>query len=327
MKIFHCFVVVLVIFLAACGQQEKTFQERLLPIPKDSGFKMEGYWVWGGSAIKVGSTYHLFASRWPKKNKFPDDYFKESEIVYATASNPIGPYSFQKVIISERDSMFWDSNMAHNPSIYKVGDEYVLFYIGSDFTTMRKGSGRLLRRAGFATAKNIEGPWTRADEPVFAEESNNPALLTEEDGRVKLVFRDERLKVRMATAENFAGPYEIANGNLWPESPIEDFYLFKKQGKYHLVCEDNVAALTGHERWGAHLVSENGIDNWQKYSPVVVYDHEIIYENNDTLHCVRRERPQLLIQRNKITHLFNGVYDGQNSWCQPVGLSPALEID
>jgi hypothetical protein len=49
-----------------------------------SGFKMEGYWVWCGSVIRVDSLYHLFASRWPKTGPFPEGYKTNSEIVRAT---------------------------------------------------------------------------------------------------------------------------------------------------------------------------------------------------------------------------------------------------
>ena len=74
----------------------KPFIARLQLISANSGFKMDGYWVWCGSMIKMGNTYHMFASRWPKKNKFPDDYYAESEIVRATFSSPMGPYFFSE---------------------------------------------------------------------------------------------------------------------------------------------------------------------------------------------------------------------------------------
>ncbi|QGY47944.1 hypothetical protein GM418_31095 [Maribellus comscasis] len=311
----------------SCVEKEKIFFDSLQPVSEKSGFKMDGYWVWGGSVVKVDSTFHMFASRWPRKNKFPDDYFVESEIVHATSSSAEGPFSFQRVVIGERDSIFWDSNMAHNPTIHKIGDEFVLFYIGSDFTTLREESNRLIRRVGYATAKNINGPWKRSELPVLDEESNNPALFVENDGSVKLMYRDAELLVKIASADNFRGPYKVVNKNVWPTAKIEDFYLYRKDGKYHMICEDNVGQLTGHERWGAHLISENGIDDWQKFAPVVVYDHDIIFEEGDTLHCVRRERPQLLINNQNMTHLYNGVYDGINSWCQPVKIVPSIKVD
>jgi len=64
-----------------------------------------------------------------------------------------------------------------------------------------------------------------------------------------------------------------------------------------------------------------------KYDPVVVYDHEIAFENDSVLHCIRRERPQLLIENREITHLITAVYDGQDSWCQPVKLKQPFRIE
>lgn len=295
-------------------------------VPAESGFRMDGYWVWGGSMIRVGSTYHLFASRWIKRMDFPREYRFDSEIVRATSKSPMGPFKFEEVVIGERDSSFWDANMAHNPTIHQIGDEFVLFYIGSDFTTYRENTEFLLRLVGYASSKSIEGPWKRSDEPIIKEESNNPAVLIE-DSRVLLLFRDAPLRVAMAEADHYKGPYEVVNNNVWPDSKLEDFYLFKSRNQYHLVCEDNVGKVSGHERWGIHLYSDNGVDGWEKYDPVEVYDHEINYENGQTLHCTRRERPQLLIEEGKITHLLTGVYDGKNSWCQPVKLKQPVPVE
>jgi hypothetical protein len=296
------------------------------PVPVNSGFKMEGYWVWGGSMVKVDSVYHLFASRWPKEAAFPDGYRNRSEIVRATSASPLGPFKFEEVVIGERDSSFWDSNMAHNPTIHKIGDEYVLFYIGSDFNTMLPGSHQLLRRVGYAHAKSVYGPWERAAMPVIDVESNNPALLVEND-RVLLLYRDEKLQTFMATADSYHGPYVVKNSNVWPDMKIEDFYLFKSEEGYHIICEDNVGGISGHVRWGVHLFSDNGINNWLEYSPVIVYNHDIALENDSTIHCVRRERPQLLIECNRITYLLTSVFDGMNSWCQPVGLKHPVKLD
>lgn len=293
--------------------------------PSGSGFRMEGYWVWGGSMIKVDSRYYLFASRWKKNGPFPEGYRQNSEIVMASSDSPSGPFKFEEVVIGERDSCFWDSNMSHNPTIHKTGNEYVLYYIGSDFTTLNS-SGTLLRRVGYATSKSIAGPWVRSDKPVIDTESNNPAILVEKDC-VKLVYRDSDLKVFMAESDTYKGPFKVLNNNLWPKCKLEDFYIFKTENKYHIVCEDNVGGVSGHVRWGVHLFSVDGISNWNPYEPVVVYDHEILMEDNTVMKCVRRERPQLLIENGMITYLINGVYDGKESWCQPVKLKDPLKTD
>jgi len=90
---------------------------------------MSGYFVWCGSVIKVGDVYEMFASRWPASTKFPDGYRQHSEIVRAEASRPQGPYVFKEVVIGKRAAGKWDSAMAHNPAIYKVGGTFVLFYM------------------------------------------------------------------------------------------------------------------------------------------------------------------------------------------------------
>ncbi|MCX6950879.1 MAG: glycoside hydrolase family protein [Verrucomicrobia bacterium] len=300
--------------------------ERFLPVPAGSGFRLAGYWVWCGSPIKVGDEYHLFAARWPKQSKFPDGYREASEIVRAVARDPLGPYAFQEVVIGERDRRYWDSNMAHNPTIHRIRGEFVLFYIGSDFTTFRPHTKSLLRQIGYARAPTIRGPWTRSDRPLIAEESNNPAVCVEADGAVKLMYRDADLRVIVATAPGYAGPYQTRNAQVWPRARLEDFYVFRGGGRYFALCEDNVGGLTGHERWGALLVSPDGIDGWQPSVPPAVYDHAIALQPGGTLRCVRRERPQLLIEDGRITHLFTAVYDGTDSWSQPVALARPIDL-
>jgi hypothetical protein len=131
----------------------------------------------------------------------------------------------------------------------------------------------------------------------------------------------------MALFQNYKGLYRVVNENVWPECKLEDFYLFKSEELYHIMCEDNVGGVSGHKRWGVHLNSKDGITNWLTYNTVVVYDHDLTYQDNTVLHLVRRERPQLLITNGKITHLINGVYDGTNSWCQLVELKKQIKIE
>jgi hypothetical protein len=294
--------------------------------PLNSGFRMDGYWVWCGSAIKDGSVYHLFASRWKKTGPFPEGYRQNSEIVHATSRSPMGPFRFEEVVIGERDSSFWDSNMAHNPTIHKIGNEYVLFYIGSDFTTINPKTKNLLRRVGYASSKSLYGPWKRCEKPIVNEESNNPAII-EYNRKIRLLYRDNELRMWLAESDSYKGPYKIINDNVWPEAKLEDFYLYKTRDQFHIICEDNVGKVSGHERWGVHLVSGDGVKGWKKATDVIVYDHNILLDNDSVMHLIRRERPQLLIIDNRIEYLYNGVYDGKESWCQPVRLDPPVKLN
>jgi len=321
--IFWAALVTLLLPVASSGGDDLQFAGRFGAVPKGSGFAMKGWFVWCGTAIKVGDEYDLFASRWPEGAQFPEGYRTNSEIVRAVASRPEGPYVFQEVVIGKRAAGKWDSGMAHNPAIYKTGDTFVLYYIGSDV-------GSRFRQIGVATAKNIAGPWTRRDQPLdlgVASDANNPSACFEADGSVKLIWRTSDLRVCISTARSWAGPYTLANSNVWPASRLEDFFFFKYAGGYHVVCEDNVGKVTGHERWGAHLFSADGVTGWKPWREPVVYDHRIRWTDGSDFVATRRERPWLLIENGKLTHLFTAVYDGRHTWNQPVPIMPPLAWD
>jgi len=140
--------------------------------------------------------------------------------------------------------MLQDKTVAQ-PEIPEAFKEAGMMVHGSDFTTLRQGSNRLLRRVGYATARRIEGPWTRCDRPLISEESNNPAIWFDQDQPVRLICRDENLVVKIADSESYKGPYLLKNENVWPGARLEDFYLFRSGGEYHFICEDNEGSVGG----------------------------------------------------------------------------------
>jgi hypothetical protein len=309
---------------SAAGSTADINPKAFAPVAKGTGFAMDGYFVWCGSVIKVGDKYEMFASRWPASTKFPEGYRQHSEIVRAEATRPEGPYVFKEVVIAARAAGKWDSAMAHNPAIYQVGGTFVLFYIGSDV-------GSKLRQIGVATAPSVTGPWARQDKPLnlgLAGDANNPAAWFEPDGSVKLVWRTANLRVCESAAKSFAGPFSVVNDNLWPTAQVEDFFLFKKGSTYHLICEDNAGKVTGHDRkWGAHLISDDGVAQWRTAPEPIAYDDTIRWTDGTEFNPVRRERPWLLIENGTITYLFNAVFDGKQTWNQPVPLATPIHLD
>jgi len=309
--------------------------DRLQPVPKEAGFRMPGYFVWGGSLIYADGQYHLFASRWPHEDqRIPSGdgsvedrvaslsgYRQASEIVRAISADPLGPYRFVEVVVSGRGGDFWDGQMCHNPKIVKIGDRYVLYYIGRSVNNQR-------RKVGYAWAESVAGPWQRSDESILlTEDANNPAPYIHADGRVVLAFRDRYLVDYVALADRFDGRYEIWAGNIVPGIKLEDPTLFVKDGLYHMVIEDNRGQLTGDVRHGAHLVSEDA-RNWRVFQPVKVYTHTIQWTDGTATTFDRRERPELVNLNQpperkydgEPTHLITGVQLGQTSWCvvQPI---------
>lgn len=293
------------------------------PVSRDSGFRMPGWHVWCGSVIRGDEGhYHLFASRWPEATGFPEGYRQHSEIVRAVSENPLGPFRFQEVVIGKRAPGRWDSGMAHNPAVYRAGKGFALFYIGSD-------EGSSYRRIGVATAPSVEGPWTRADLPLdlgVEDDANNPSAVVEEDGSVRLLWRNARLKVCLSESSGVHGPYRIRNSDVWPHSKLEDFFLFKAAGGWRMVCEDNVGAVSGHERWGVGFESADGVTGWEPWGRPVAYDHTIPWVGGGTFTAFRRERPWLLVENGAVTHLFTGVWDGKHAWNQPVPLKQSWPV-
>ena len=284
-------------------------------IPCNSGLQMDGYFVWGGSVVELDGRFHMFASRWPKETGFPRGYFDHSEIVHAQADNPIGPYEFRDVVTPARGGDFWDGKMTHNPTIYRVDDQFVLFHNGS-------AVGSPIRKVAYATAPSVNGPWTRLDDPLpLSEDANNPGACFASGGALKLVFRDRDLKMGIAEAPSLAGPYTVRNWHIIPDANLEDAYLYFKDGLYHIICEDNRAQISGHDRWGVHLVSEDGVTNWRNADPVVAYTHTVRWEDGSATTFERRERPQLVFDADgNITHLCTGVLTEGRTWylVQPV---------
>ena len=291
-------------------QKVETLLDGILPVSKDSGFRMDGYFIWGGSVIKVGQKYNMFASRWPEETGFPGGYMTHSEIVRAEADSPEGPYIFREVVIHGRGGEYWDGGMVHNPTIHSVEMEYVLFYNGC-------AEGRRTRRVGYAVAESITGPWRRIDEALpLSEDANNPAACFEANGEIKLIFRNRELKMGIAVAPRYDSPYKVLDFEITPGIKLEDPYMYHQNGMYHIICEDNHGQVSSHERWGVHLVSEDGIHNWHPADPVVAYTHTITWEDGTHSVMERRERPQLIFDyKGMISHLCTGVLYQGKTWC------------
>ncbi|MGN6540746.1 MAG: hypothetical protein ACTHKY_08070, partial [Ginsengibacter sp.] len=92
-KLLKSFALIIALLLSySCYVQCQTLKDALQPAVKKGGFKMDGYILWCPSVIKVGNTYHMFASRWPQQYGLAG-WTKYSEIVRATSDNLYGPYT------------------------------------------------------------------------------------------------------------------------------------------------------------------------------------------------------------------------------------------
>lgn len=312
-------------------------------VPRAGGFRMKDYWVWCGSVIKGDDgRYHMFASRWPKDITFHPGWMTSSEIVRAVADKPEGPYTFANVVLPARGAEYWDGRSTHNPFITKHGDTYLLFYMGSThpFSDPPRGTlfpltdpraivARSHKRIGLATAKSLNGPWTRADRPVLDTKpgtfysflTSNPSAVVHDDGSVLLMFKARRyqgteyspMMLGVARAKHFLGPYAVVGQEPVFSSTrfgeVEDPFIWKTDTGYGLIAKDMAGTLVGEKHAGVYAVSRDGLD-WKLAPTPKAYTRKITWDDGQTQTMGQLERPFVLFENGRPTMLFAAAGDG-----------------
>ncbi|MEA4889857.1 MAG: glycoside hydrolase family protein [Clostridiaceae bacterium] len=305
---------------------------------------MDDYWVWCGSVIQgEDGHYHMFASRWPKSLPFFQGYIACSEIVRAESDTPEGPYIFQEIVLGDRGEAFWDGRMTHNPAIRKVGDTYLLFYIGATYPGAKPDAAELSRshvpvtttcyhsiRIGMATAKSIKGPWLRPDKPILEPRPGkwdctvvtNPAPCILDNGFICLYYRSntpEGLKIGVAGAKDYASPFYRLKDEpaltLIDGGQVEDPFVWRQDGHFEMIAKDMTGEITGEKHAGIHALSADGLE-WFLADPPKAYSRRVIWDNGAVTIQGSLERPQLLFCQNVPTHLFAATADGPGGFDQ-----------
>lgn len=310
-----------------------------------SGFKMDGYWIWCGSAVKEeGKGYHLYAARWGKDYPMLEGYIFNSHIVHAFSETLEGPYSFVEKVLPEKDDpSCWDGRMTHNPVVVKYKDEYLLYYIGSTYEgeptpasevkENRKKMEVVYDRIciGVARSKSPAGPWKVCPRPVLTPRADkwdnwivtNPAPCVLPDGRIFLYYRSNSKlgPIGLAIYNDPEGEAERFDMPVFTKDMfVEDPFVWHNGEYFEMIAKDLSGNLTKEYHAGAHFVSEDGI-KWEythkAYSRNIVMDGKEI-----TLGSL--ERPQLLFDKKGTpVALFAAVADGPggfnnapNTWNQ-----------
>lgn len=319
---------------------------RLGKAPRNGGFKMEGYWVWGSSVIKgEEGKYHMFASRWPKSMSFHPGWMINSEIVRASSTTPEGPYQFEEVVFKKRGPQYWDGQSTHNPRILKHKDTYVLFYMGSthpfeDFPesdTLKLNSkysiiGRSNERIGIATSKSVSGPWVRKDAPIidvkpdtyYSFLTSNPSPIMHKDGSVTLIFKSRghnskfpyhgHMNIGLAKAKHYNEDYKVVtNTPLFSDTNfgiVEDPFIWEDHEGYKMIAKDHVGSIS-KVKGGVGIISySKDAINWNVKKSPIAYTKNIVWDDGETQKLGQMERPFILFENGKATHIFFAVMDG-----------------
>ena len=316
------------------------FIDRLCPAPLGGGFSLPDHWIWCGSAIRgPEGRYHLFASSWPKSLAFHPHWVTNSRTVRAVADRPEGPYAFVEDVLPPRGPGYWDGRATHNATIHYRDGSYYLFYTGItypedppfagapiDAASPLAARARAAQRIGLATAPSPEGPWQRADRPLIEPRANqwdalmttNPAACIREDGRTLLAYKSARhhkakLEYGMAVADQPEGPYRrLAEAPIFQfpgNEHIEDAYLWHNGQFYEIVMKDMAGGLSGEPHAGIHATSPDGL-KWTLSEPALAYSRKLLWEDGSRTEQGNLERPQLLIEDGRPTHIFFATTEG-----------------
>lgn len=336
--------------LASCSKEVKTppFIDRILPAPKEGGFQDPDYWIWGASVIKgEDGRYHMFASRWTKEVDF-GNWVTNSEVVRAVADTPVGPYIFQEVVLPIRGKQYFDGMCTHNPRVIKYKDQYLLYYFGTTYDfplpdaenpDISKENWRdswMNKRVGLAISNSVKGPWKRLDRPVIEPRPNhwdasitsNPAPAVDpKTGKILLMYKSSTegltppLLLGVSMADQPEGPYrrlseepilrfETEGNN---RRDVEDPYIWWNGKHYEGIVKDRSGEICGEEGGGVHMWSKDGV-KWHLYEQIKAYSRDILWDDGSRSHQNHFERPFLLIEEGKPTHLFAATGTGPKAW-------------
>lgn len=334
-------------------KRELSLPERMLPAPLNGGFRMKNYWVWDPSIVKgEDGLYHMFASRWSKDYGF-GNWVTNSEIVRAVSKSPAGPYEFAEVVLPARGKKFFDGCTTHNARIVKSGAYYLLYYFGNTYSEPSPEPGIdvwanglaqkawMNKRIGMAWSTSVYGPWTRSDQTILeprpgrwdASITSNPSPVALPDGSIYLMYKSSQkdhnppLLLGAAGARSFKGPYErLSDKPLFefhtkgqPDNDVEDPFVWWENDHYELIMKDRFGHICGEEGGGIHALSKDGI-KWELANPVKAYSKHILWEDGSKTIQANFERPFLLFEEGKATHLFAATgagskpYQLEESW-------------
>jgi hypothetical protein len=333
------------LFLTAnLSAAELDLGSRVQPLPESNRFAEEGYFVWCGAPVKgADGKYHLFYSRWPVKVGFAPGWAIHSEIAYAIADKPGGPYRHINVALPKRGinpatgKKFWDADVTHNSNAFFHNGKFYLYYMGNHGDGKSYPMHRNNQRIGVAIAENPAGPWKRLDSPIVDISSNkkafdslcvtNPAACIRPDGGVVLVYKAVQhmdgkvmggnVRYGVALAEKPEGPYVKNPGKIFEaDKPgkhwmvAEDPFIWHSEkygNRYYAVTRDVVGTFSGSSGGICLFQSDDGLI-WKPATQPKVLDKFYALANG-RLSTTPVERPSLLIENGEPTYLF-GAADG-----------------
>lgn len=315
----------------------------LLPTPRNGGYRNASMASWGGTAIEIDGTWHMFASA--ISNECPLSQFStNSHSIHATSPNPGGPYELSDIALPE---------FHHGTTILKVNDSALALYTdgqnmhGKNVHDCRKTDDEFelnpesddepVGPNDFYTISfsndGPEGPWD--ERVIFVSDFTNPSKwncnktntspILFENGTVLLMYRgvpcekDPSCKndtvnlcehVGIAVAHSVEGPYEDRQGKISELSGNEDAVFFRTKRGYAAIFHGKNGCgpwkEEGHKYCGRLAYS---VDTWSwTLNDEPCYNGTITWreENGDVTEdlLLSRQRPKIFFDKDGLTPLF-----------------------
>lgn len=290
------------------------FASWMRPVPRGATFAMEGYHVWCGTVLRgPEGRYHLLFSRWPKAQGH-NGWVTHSEIGYASADDPLGPFRFEGLALAGAGGDAWDRDVTHNPTMLEHEGKYYLYYIGN-YGNGEYWDHRNRQRIGLATADHPSGPWRRFDRPLVDVSpgswdtyiASNPTVTRGPDGRFYMIYKGVgpgplpkggAVVCGVAVADGPEGPFRKLAGPIMvnPENDwsVEDPYVWCQDGRFYALVKDFQGYFTKiGESSVALFESGDGLD-WRPSACPLAFKREIRWEDGSATKVDALERPQLL---------------------------------
>lgn len=315
----------------------------LKPAKRCDLFADPAWYIWCGTMVKANDNkYHLFFSRW-KRELGHYAWISHSEIGYAVADTPMGPYRFVKLVLTGRKGTdFWDSGTIHNPScLYRDGKFYLYYMATRENANLKQPTdmndpqwwiARNTQRIGLAVTSDPTKEWERFDAPIIDVARDpgafdslmmaNPAFTFTPEGKILMIYkgveikgeRGGRVRYGSAIADRPEGPFRRVATGLFESSAeadkdtwmlIEDPCLFRLGDTYCAVVRDFEGRFSGEKAGLAFFISENG-HNWRSAENARVLGNRFQWDDGG-VSDTHLERPFVYVENDKPVVLFGSM--------------------
>jgi hypothetical protein len=269
---------------------------------------------------------HMAVARWPREAGF-NAWATHSEIAYATAADPLGPYTMHHTLLPRRPG-YWDGSQTHNASLKQYDGKFYLYYTGNDGTG-DWWSYRNKQRCGVAVADHPAGPYRRMDRPIIDVSPgswdhllvSSPTVDRDASGRYFLVYKavsegpppfGGNVRVGVATADSPTGPFTKHAGHIFDHPtakfPTDDNYIWFQDGQWWAIVKDYHGHYSPAGPESLVLFESGDGFKWSLAAQPLVSRFEIRWADGQvtaTLH--RFEQPQVYLENGRPKVLFLAV--------------------